>query len=74
MENEGLDQLENFEMVAYRISAEGFHYCFENYSSFEEITDDKFHQLRLAYLAAAADLEKYINDKIEELQNESDGN
>jgi hypothetical protein len=46
--------------VAYRMDAEGFHYCFRYYSSFEKITDPEFHRLREAYLAAAAALETYV--------------
>ena len=40
------EQLENFEMVRYRMDAEGFDYCFRHYSSFEEVEDEKFHSLR----------------------------
>ena len=46
--------------VAYRMDAEGFHYCFKHYSSFEEIKDPEFHRLREAYLAAAEALETYV--------------
>lgn len=51
---------ERWQNVAYRMDAEGFHYCFEYYSSFEEITDPEFHRLRESYLAAAAALEAHV--------------
>jgi hypothetical protein len=31
---------------------------------FEEIKDEKFHELRLAYLEAADALKKYIGDRL----------
>ena len=33
------DNLENFKAVQYRMGNEGMDYCFEHYSSFEEIDD-----------------------------------
>lgn len=63
------DELENMEMVHYRMDAEGFHYCFKHYSDFNEINDEKFHELRLKHLDVANELEKYINEKIENLRN-----
>ena len=63
------DELENMEMVHYRMDAEGFHYCFKHYSDFNEINDEKFHELRLKYLDVANELEKYINEKIENPRN-----
>jgi hypothetical protein len=61
---------ENFENVRYRMDAEGFHYCFESYSHFEEIEDSKFHLLRKKYLEASKELEDYVNNKCEELKDE----
>jgi hypothetical protein len=58
------NEMENWENVSYRIREEGFHYCFKHYSSFIEIEDEKFHQLRLAYLNAAQELERYVNEKL----------
>lgn len=69
MAKDRLEQLEEFELVQYRMEAEGFHYCFKHYSSFNEIEDPKFHELRLAYLDAANRLEKYVESKIEELND-----
>ena len=44
------NQLEDFEMVRYRMNTEGFHYCFKHYSSFIDVDDDEFHRLRNKYL------------------------
>jgi hypothetical protein len=64
------DLLEEFENVEYRMGAEGFHYCFNGYSSFKEVKDEKFHQLRLAYLSAADELKSYVESRIKELRDE----
>jgi hypothetical protein len=61
------DLLEEFENVKYRMEAEGFHYCFDGYSSFDEVKDEKFHQLRLSYLSAAEELQQYVKLRINEL-------
>lgn len=63
------EQLENFEMVKVRIRQEGFHYCFKHYSRFEEVEDERFHELRKQYLEAAEMLEKHVDSKIEELSD-----
>lgn len=65
-------RLELFEDVQYRMGAEGFHYCFECYSSFTDIKDKKFHKLRLAYLTVAKDLENYVNDVVDKLTDQHD--
>ena len=49
---------------------EGFHYCFAHYSRWPEIKDEKFHQLREAYLKAAEELKKYVFEKAEEEDDE----
>ena len=64
------EQLENFQMVRYRMDAEGFHYCFKHYSSFEEVEDEKFHSLRESYIKIADELEEYVKSKIIEIQEE----
>ncbi|CAB4130010.1 hypothetical protein UFOVP117_210 [uncultured Caudovirales phage] len=61
------DELDGFENVRYRMDAEGFHYCFKHYSSFKELKDEKFHELRRKYLEVSEDLEKYVHSKINEL-------
>lgn len=52
--------------VQCKIVNEEFHYCFDGYSSWEEIKDEEFHRLRLNYLQSAKLLEDYINDKNKE--------
>lgn len=59
---------DNWELLSYRMEAEGFHYCFEGYSDWNEIEDETFHQLRLEYLKIAKLLEEYVNMKNEEAQ------
>jgi hypothetical protein len=66
------EQLENFEMVRYRMDAEGFHYCFKHYSSFEEVEDEKFHSLRESYIKISEELEEYVKSKINQIQDEID--
>jgi hypothetical protein len=61
-----------WENVAYRMDAEGFHYCFASYSSFPEIQDPEFHRLREDYLRAAELLEKYITEKTADLPEEDE--
>jgi hypothetical protein len=61
------NELEKFQNVQYRMDAEGFHYAFESYSSYEEIHDDNFHELRLAYIKASRELASYVNDTVDRL-------
>lgn len=61
-----IEELENWEFVQNKMEHEGFHYCFKHYSRFDEIKDEKFHELRKNYLESAKLLEDYINNKIEE--------
>lgn len=63
------NKLEDFEMVRYRMDSEGFHYCFKHYSSFIDIDDKEFHELRNKYLEISSDLENYITKKIETLND-----
>jgi hypothetical protein len=60
------EEAENWNNVHYRMDAEGFHYCFEHYSSFKEIKDEKFHELREKYLEVAKELEEYVKNKVNE--------
>ena len=64
MEENTTKQTEQFEYVKHRMEEEGFDYCFQHYSTFDEIEDEKFHQLRENYIKAAKQLEEYINNKI----------
>jgi hypothetical protein len=60
------EERENFENVQYRMDAEGFHYCFDSYSDFNEIKDEEFHKLRLNYLESAKLLREYVDKKLTE--------
>jgi len=66
------EEKEDWENIAYRMDAEGFHYCFINYSSFSEIKDAEFHSLRLKYKQVAKELEDYVNVKCNEEVDEED--
>lgn len=70
MSKDKLEVLEDYQMVQYRMENEGFHYCFKHYSSFKEIEDEEFHKLRLKYLKSAKKLEEYVNNKVEQLEEE----
>ena len=48
------------EYLVETVDQEGFDYAFVDYSSFEEIKDTKFHELREAYLKARKELADYI--------------
>jgi hypothetical protein len=52
-----------------KIDSEGFDYCFVHYSSFNDIKDDKFHELRLKYLTAQRELRDYIDEFVGELED-----
>lgn len=62
--------LEDVQLLKYRMGAEGLHYCFKHYSDWSEIEDSDFHVLRLKYLQAAAELEKHIDCKIDNIADE----
>jgi len=64
------EEFDNWEMVDYRIRNEGIDYCFEHYSSFEEIKDEEFHKLRLEFLESMKKIREYVKDKIESYNNE----
>lgn len=66
------DDLDNFRSVQYRMRNEGIDYCFEKYSSFEEIEDEEFHKLRNEFLESMKKIRSYVDDKIEELKSEVD--
>jgi len=60
------DELEKWESVQYRMDEEGFDYCFESYSRWDEIKDEEFHRLRLGFLQSMEDLRNYIDKKVDE--------
>ena len=60
------EELEDWFYLKSKMDNEGFHYCFVHYSRFEEIKDEKFHELRNLYIKTAKELEDYINNKCKE--------
>jgi hypothetical protein len=63
------DELENWQLVQYRMYEEGIDYCFESYSSWDEIKDEEFHRLKLGFLQHMKELREYIDSKVEEGEN-----
>jgi len=59
------EEFEDWQAVSYRMDNEGIDYCFEHYSSFEEIKDEEFHKLRLEFLDSMKKIREYVKDKIE---------
>ena len=57
------EEQDEWNMVQYRMDNEGIDYCFEHYSSFEEIKDEKFHELRLQFLKSLKEIQNYVNEK-----------
>lgn len=51
--------------VLNKIDNEGFDYCFDGYSEFLEIKDQKFHILRKTYLNVMNELFNYLTDQSE---------
>jgi hypothetical protein len=67
--NELYQELEDWQMVRYRMDNEGIDYCFKHYSSFEEIKDEKFHKLRNKFLTSLDEIQNYVDSKINELND-----
>jgi len=59
-------QKEWWESCQYRMNEEGFDYCFQDYSDWKDIEDEKFHELRKEYLESAKKLAEYIDNKASE--------
>ena len=59
----GKTTLENWDRLKYRIEQEGIEYCFKHYSDWQEIEDEKFHELRLKLLESMSELERYIEEQ-----------
>ena len=64
------EELEDWQMVRYRMDNEGIDYCFDHYSSFEEIKDEEFHKLRLEFLESMRKIREYVKDKIDNYEEE----
>lgn len=64
------DDLDKFQYVRAKMRDEGLHYCFESYSSFEEVDDPEFHKLRKAYLRSAKKLQDHVNNRIKQINED----
>ena len=62
------EQKDIIESLHYRKSAEGLDYCFIGYSSWEELKDEKFHKLRLKYIEAQKELDNYIEELFDSIE------
>ena len=67
--NELYQELEDWQMVRYRMDNEGIDYCFKHYSNFEEIKDEKFHELRNKFLTSLDEIQNYVDSKVNELND-----
>lgn len=47
--------------VQSTVECEGFGYTFISYSNFDNVKDQRFHELRTAFVKAAKDLAAYID-------------
>lgn len=61
-----IEEQEEFEMVRYRMDNEGLEYCFLHYSSFPEVKDEKFHQLRTELINKIKEIREYVEYKCNE--------
>lgn len=68
MEKDLEEELDNWCNVDYRMDNEGFEYCFKHYSSFSEIKDEEFHNLRLSLLSQMDKMRKLVHDRIEDIR------
>lgn len=66
------EEFDNWKAVNYRMDDEGIEYCFKHYSRFEEINDEKFHQLREELISKMDEIRQYVNDKLENYEEEYD--
>ena len=57
------------ESVMAIITAEGFDHAFNHYSTYKDINDTKFHDLRKAYIAASKELMDYIAESAGKVSN-----
>ena len=64
------EEYENWQMVRYRMDNEGLEYCFKHYSSFEEIEDEKFHELRNELLEKMKEIREYVEEKLDSYEEE----
>ena len=64
------EELEDWKAVNYLMDNVVMDYCFEHYSSFEEIKDEEFHKLRLDLIDNMKKIRKYVEDKIESYEED----
>lgn len=57
------------ESVLAVINAEGFDSAFNHYSSYRDINDTKFHDLRKTYIAASKELKEYLEECAGKMHN-----
>jgi hypothetical protein len=58
------EELEDWQMVQYRMDNEGLEYCFKHYSSFDEIKNEEFHKLREELLESMEKMRTFVEEKI----------
>ena len=63
-------ELEDWERLRYRMKEEGIEYCFRHYSNWEEINDEKFHELRLKLIDTMKEISEYVDDQIKNYEYE----
>lgn len=51
------------EHLSHKIESEGFDYCFLDYSNFDYIKDERFHELRDAFAKSQQDLKDYLESQ-----------
>jgi len=54
-------EAKELDYIRETVECEGFDYAFVHYTDFKEIEDEKFHQLREAFLAARSELVSHLN-------------
>ena len=68
------EELEKYQNVIYRIESEGVGYTFKHYSSFEEIEDEEFHNLRKNLIDCINLMDEYLKNKIDDLEEKIEVN
>lgn len=67
-------ELEKYQKVVYRIKNEGVGYTFKHYSSFKEIEDEEFHNLRKNLIDCINLMDEYLKNKIDDLEEKIEVN
>jgi hypothetical protein len=69
LENQLRDELDKWESVHYRMQDEGIDYCFNHYSNWTEIKDEKFHELKQKLIDTMSEMWIYVHSKITETED-----